>query len=118
MKLNTFPAVLAILTAALITYLLYALADYSTDTTKIIVMCITGFIFMLIILLGAIGISYPDRKVSINIRALSTVCLILLFIIYLPMAVLLYDIAFLIVPASIVILIYLGVAYSIINHYN
>lgn len=118
MKTNVFSVVASIFIAALLAYMLYAICEGNENTTKITTMCVSGFVFLFIVFMGLFGMSYPNHKVAVNVRAMSTIVLILLLIIYIPMAIFMYNIALMIVPAGILMVIYLVSIKSIVDNHE
>lgn len=116
MKPNFILSIASLTMAALITYLFYEIAGETDHTNRVLVLCISGFICMSATLMGAIGISYPDGKTALNIKTLSGYAVFLLLIVHIPMAIWLYNPALLVVPAGLILVGYLVVVNTILNH--
>lgn len=118
MKLNFISMFSAIIIAALITYLFYSIGVSHGDKSRLIALCISSFICFATTLGIGIGISYPDNKSALNIRTLALLAFFLLLAIHIPMAIFLYNPAFLIVPAAIVLLIFIMSTNTIFKSYE
>lgn len=111
MKINSLNCLIALLIGALLTYGLVAL-DSNTMKGAI---GIGAFIFLASTLTGAIGITFSEARIGVNVRILSFVFFIVALFINLFFAILTTSQTGYVVTCGIVFLIYVLIAQAIFS---
>lgn len=111
MKINTFPALIALVAAALLAYLFYTISG--ADAQMSIALAISGFVSMLICLGCGIGITFKDSHHTVNSFAASSLFAVLLFAEHLCFALWGSSVPLLIIFSGLLLVLYLLVFYGI-----
>ena len=113
MKLNFFMLAIALLASALIAYLFLEVSTGEIEDLRTKVLCCSGFVCFLTILIPLIGITYSDSRIALNVKVLSVCTLLLLICVHIPMVIYMYNPVYLIVPAGLILIIYIVVSNNI-----
>lgn len=110
MKINIFPAVIALIIAGLLAYLFYAI---SKDDDTALATTIAGFITTGTVLEGMMGIKLSDLKHTTNLRLLSNLFFVVALVFNLIAALVGMSLPFIIIFGGLIWVFYLLAAYSI-----
>ena len=110
MKVNAVTTISAILIAGLMAYLFYTI---SKDENSALASAIAGFLTLATILVGMMGVRLQDSKHNTNLRLASSLFLVIALIFHLVAALASLKVAFIIIFAGIILILYILAAYSI-----
>ena len=110
MKVNAVTTILAILIAGLMAYLFYTI---SKNEDAALATAIAGFLTLGTILVGMMGVRLQDTKHSTNLRLASSLFLAIALIFHLVASLASLKVAFVIIFAGIILILYILAAYSI-----
>ena len=112
MKISAFPTVLMLIATAVISYLVYHIANSNSDPNDIVSGIGTG-ISVLLTLGCALGISFDDKRANINLKAWSIVAFLIMVIVNLFFAVLGVSMPYYVIILALLLVIHLWVVWKL-----
>lgn len=109
MKINFVLTLIAISISALFAYALYSISNSENK----LLLCGGGFIFISITLITTIAAQFNGERTTLNIKALSGIFFTIGLISHLVYAFISFSPAVYIIPAGLLVLVYMSLVYSI-----
>lgn len=113
MNVNIFKLLMVFLSSCLLSYLFWTLCGDKVETSLQILLCISGFLTVLITLAGAVAYQYPDEKHAVNSKITSGLFFLIFLIEHVAFALIGVSQSVIIILSGLLLIMYIFAIYGI-----